>query len=58
MTIKLTINKMFRQNILEYENAKTIFKLIVEKFMKFDKAKKEYSLSLLDKTTYNEVSGM
>ena len=58
MTMKYTMDKTIKQSILESQNAKDFLESIAKKFVKFDKAEKSQYLSLLKKTTYDEVSGV
>ena len=56
MSMKYIMDKTIRQNVLEFEKAKTFLEFIIEKFVKFDKTEKRHYLSPLENTIYDGVS--
>ena len=57
MLIKYTVEKTIRQSVVDSENNKAFVNFVAENCVKFDKAKKDNYLSLLEKTMYDGVSG-
>ena len=62
MVLKYTMDKTIQQSIPKSQNAKEIFNLVIEIFIKFDKAKKKgyYKLKSMNVkiTTYNGANGV
>ena len=58
MVMKFTMDKTIRQSIPKSHNAKAFLNVVTEKFVKFNKVKKGQYLSLLEKITYDGVSGV
>ena len=49
---------IIRYTVSNSRNANAFLELVVEKYVKVDKAKKRHYLSLLEKTVCDEVSGV
>ena len=52
------MEKITRQSVSNFQNAKVFLDSIVKKYIKFDKVEKGHYLSLLEKTIYDEMSSV
>ena len=57
MVIKYNMEKTIRQSVVDTQNVKAFLELVLEKYVKFEKAEKGHHLSLLEKTIYDGMSG-
>ena len=58
MTMKYIVKKIIRKSVPKSQKGKDFLESIIEKFVKFGKTEKGHYLSLLEKTTYDRVSGV